>query len=88
MPITQGAKKALRASEKKKVFNTRRKRSIKEVVKKIEKLVKEGKGKEAKEELPKAYKALDKAAKMNTLKKNMVSRKKSRLSKAIKNVSK
>lgn len=87
MPITKGAKKALRSSEKKKIFNTRRKRSLKEVVKKIETLVKEGKGKEAKEELPKAYKALDKAAKMNTIKKNTASRKKSRLSKAIKKVS-
>ena len=87
MPITKGAKKALRSSEKKKVFNTRRKRNVKEIVKKIEKLVKDGKGKEAKEELSKAYKTLDKAAKMNTIKKNAASRKKSRLSKAIKKVS-
>ena len=84
MPITKGAKKALRASDRKKVFNTRRKRDIKDVVKKIEKLVKAGKAKEAKEELTKAYKALDKAAKMNTIKKNAASRKKSRLAKAVK----
>jgi small subunit ribosomal protein S20 len=88
MPITKGAKKALRASDRKKVFNTRRKRNLKDIVKKIENLVKEGKGKEAKEELSKAYKALDKAAKMNTIKKNAASRKKSRLSKSIKKVSK
>jgi small subunit ribosomal protein S20 len=87
MPITKGAKKAQRNSEKKKVFNTRRKRNMKQIIKKIETLVKAGKGKEAKEELSKAYKALDKAAKMNTIKKNTASRKKSRLSKSIKKAS-
>jgi len=87
MPITKGAKKALRSSEKKKIFNTRRKRTLKDVIKKIEKFVKEGKAKEAKAELSKAYEALDKAAKMNTIKKNAASRKKSRLSKAIKKIS-
>jgi small subunit ribosomal protein S20 len=86
MPITIGAKKAHRASERKKVFNIRRKRTIKDVVKNIEKLLKEGKADEARKELPKVYKALDKAAKMNTLKKNNVSRKKSRISAAIKKV--
>ena len=88
MPITKGAKKALRSSEKKKVFNTRRKKILKDEVKKIEKLVKAGKSKEAKEELSKAYKALDKATKMNTIKKNTASRKKSRLAKAVKKISK
>lgn len=87
MPITKGAEKTLRASNRKKVFNIRRKRNIKDIVKKIEKLINEGKGKEAKEELSKAYKALDKAAKMNTIKKNTASRKKSRLAKAVKKVS-
>lgn len=87
MPITKGAKKALRTSKRKNVFNIRRKRIIKDEVKIVEKLVKEGKGAEALKELPKAYKALDKAAKMNTIKKNTASRKKSRLAKAIKKVS-
>jgi small subunit ribosomal protein S20 len=87
MPITKGAKKALRTSVRKKVFNTRRKRIIKDEVKKVEKLIKDGKGNEAMKELPKAFKALDKAAKMNTIKKNTASRKKSRLAKAIKKVS-
>jgi len=87
MPITKGAKKALRSSERKKVYNIRRKRNVKEAVKKIEKLVREGKGKEAKDVLPEVYKALDKAAKMNSIKKNTASRKKSRLAKAVKKVS-
>ena len=87
MPITKGAKKALRTSVRKKVFNIRRKRIIKDEVKTVEKLVKAGKGAEAMKELSKAYKALDKAAKMNTIKKNTASRKKSRLAKAIKKIS-
>ncbi len=84
MPITQSAKKALRSSEKKRIFNLRRTRAIKDVVKKIQKAISGGKVKEAKELLPTAYKALDKAAKMNTIKKNNASRNKSRLSNAIK----
>lgn len=87
MPITKGAKKALRSSEKKKVFNIRRKRTLKDEIKGIEKLIKDGKGTEALKALPKVYKALDKAAKMNTLKKNTASRKKSRLAKAVKKAS-
>lgn len=87
MPITKGAKKALRSSDRKKVFNIRRKRTVKDEIKNIEKLIKEGKGAEALKVLPKVYKALDKAAKMDTLKKNTVSRKKSRLAKAVKKVS-
>jgi small subunit ribosomal protein S20 len=87
MPITKGAKKALRSSEKKAVFNLRRKKAFKSAVKDVEDLIKAGKADEAKALLPKAYKTLDKAAKMNTLKKNTASRKKSRLSAAIKKVS-
>ena len=84
MPITQSAKKALRGSEKKRIFNLRRKRTIKDVVKNIQKAITGGKVKEAKEMLPAAYKALDKAAKANTIKANNASRNKSRLSAAIK----
>ncbi len=84
MPITQSAKKALRGSEKKRIFNLRRTRNVKDVTKKIYKALTGGNVKEAKELLPTAYKALDKAAKMNTIKKNNASRNKSRLSAAIK----
>ncbi|MEY4440923.1 MAG: hypothetical protein RLY49_549 [Candidatus Parcubacteria bacterium] len=79
MPITKGAKKALRASDRKAVFNLRRKRVMKSEVKNIRELIKEGKVEEAKKSLPAAYKSLDKAAKMNTITKNHASRKKSRL---------
>jgi small subunit ribosomal protein S20 len=86
MAITRGAKKAIRSSARKQVFNLRRKRTMKTVIKEIEDLVKSGKGAEAQVLLPKAYKALDKAAKMNTIKAENASRKKSRLSAAVKKV--
>jgi len=84
MPITTSAKKALRGSDKKKVFNLRRKKSVEDAVKTVKKLVKEGKTKEANALLPKAYKALDKAAKGNTIKGGAAARKKSRLNKLVK----
>jgi small subunit ribosomal protein S20 len=85
MPITSSAKKAERASKKKHVYNLRRKKDVDTVVRDIKKLVKEKKGDEAKKLLPKAYQAYDKAAKLKTIDKNTASRKKSRLSKFIKN---
>jgi len=84
MPITKGAKKAHRASLRKRVFNVRRRNSMNDVVKKIKNLIIEGKGKEAGALVPEAYKAIDKAAKRGIIKENTASRKKSRLSAAIK----
>ena len=84
MPITQSAKKALKGSEKKKVFNLRRKKKVEDAVKSVKKLVKEGKTKEANDLLPQAYSALDKAAKGNTIKANTAARKKSRLNAMVK----
>ncbi|PIQ68138.1 MAG: 30S ribosomal protein S20 [Candidatus Taylorbacteria bacterium CG11_big_fil_rev_8_21_14_0_20_46_11] len=79
MAITKGAKKAHRASLKKRVFNIRRKNAVENVVKKIKKLVTEKKGAEAAKLIPLAYKAYDKAAKEHTIKKGASDRKKSRL---------
>jgi len=84
MPIIKSAKKALRGSEKKRIFNIRRRRNVKDIIKSIEKFVSGGEVDKAEELLPTAYKALDKAAKENTIKKNNASRKKSRLSAFIK----
>jgi small subunit ribosomal protein S20 len=84
MPITKSAKKAIRGSEKKKVFNLRRKKKVEDAVKSVKKLVKEGKIKEANALLPQAYSALDKAAKGNTIKDNTAARKKSRLNAMVK----
>jgi len=87
MPITKNAKKALRTSKTKKTFNDKRKRVMKDVVKKIKTLVADKNNKEASSLLPEAYKAIDKAAKRGVIKDNTASRKKSRLSAAIKKIS-
>ncbi len=84
MPITSSAKKALRVSKRQQVFNIRRKKKLTDSVKEVKKLVAAGKKDEAKKLLPKAYKAIDKAAKGNTIKKGTADRKKSRLSKMTK----
>lgn len=83
MPITQSAKKAVRGSLRKKAFNDRRTRVMKEVIKKIEKTSKSDKPAAAKM-LSSAYAAIDKAAKKGVIKKNNASRKKARLSRLIK----
>lgn len=87
MPITKGAEKALRASERKRVFNIRRKGAMKDVTKEVTKAVAAGDVAKAKELLPKAYKAIDKAAKRGVIKDNTAARKKSRLSARIKKAS-
>jgi small subunit ribosomal protein S20 len=83
MPITSSAKKALRASKKKKVFNLKRKSEMQSVIKEYKKLVLAKKTKEANELIPKLQKAIDKAEKRGLIKKNTASRKKSRLMKKI-----
>lgn len=88
MPITKGAIKAHKQSERKKVFNIRRKGAMKDAEKAIQKAVTSGDAKKAKELLPTAYKAIDKAAKRGVIKENTASRKKSRLSARIKNTKK
>lgn len=84
MPITKGAKKAVRSHERKAVFNLRRKRRVLDVSKSIEKMVIAGDTAGAKAKLGEAYKAIDKAQKMNTLKKNTASRRKSKLARMVK----
>ena len=84
MPITSSAKKALRASKNKAVFNAKRKDAISNSVKKIKKLIIAKKVKEAEALLPAAYQAIDKACKTHLLHRNTASRKKSRLAKLIK----
>ncbi|OHB14857.1 MAG: hypothetical protein A2431_03095 [Candidatus Zambryskibacteria bacterium RIFOXYC1_FULL_39_10] len=83
MPITSSAKKALRSSKKKKVFNLRRKNEMQNVIKEYKKLVAGKKTEEAKKLIPKLQKAIDKAEKGGIIKKNNASRKKSRLLKTI-----
>lgn len=84
MPITSSAKKALRVSKRKAVFNARRKNKMNDAVKAVKKLVAGKKIDEAKKALVSAYSALDKAAKEHTILKNNASRMKSRLSALVK----
>jgi len=83
MPITKSAKKAIRGSLRKKAVNDRRKRVMKEEIKKIEKTIKTDK-KEALKMLNSAFQSIDKAAKKGVIKKNNAARKKSRLSRLVK----
>ncbi|MHB8652229.1 MAG: 30S ribosomal protein S20 [Minisyncoccota bacterium] len=80
MPIIKSAKKALRSSARKKVYNDRRRKAVKEAVKNIQKTVLEKGSAETAKLLSLAYQAIDKAAKRGVIKKNTAARKKSRLS--------
>lgn len=86
MAITKGAKKAIRSSERKRVFNVRRKGDMNDAVKDVRKLISKGDKKEAMKLLPAAYQAIDKAKKRGVIKDNTAARKKSRLAAAIKKI--
>ena len=84
MPITSSAKKALRRSGRRRVFNIRRATALKTAVKDVFSATKA----DASSKLSAAYKAIDKAAKSGVIKKKTADRKKARLAKTVKNVSK
>lgn len=79
MPITTSAKKALRVSKRKRVFNMRRKNTLDTSVKAVKKLAASGDKDGALKLLPAAYQAIDKAAKRGIIKKNTAARKKSQV---------
>lgn len=83
MAITTSAKKALRQSFSRQAGNLVYKKKIKNLVKEARVLVAQKKIEEAKKLLPQVYKILDKAAKVNVIKKNTASRLKSRITKLI-----
>jgi small subunit ribosomal protein S20 len=72
MANTQNAKKAHRASLKKRIFNLRRKKTVHDTLKKV-----------SEKTLPELYQALDKAAKHGTISKNKAARMKSRITKRV-----
>ncbi|MEK7659686.1 MAG: 30S ribosomal protein S20 [Patescibacteria group bacterium] len=76
MPNTRSAKKALRQSKSRRVFNLRRSRAMKDVVKDIHRHVRAHDITEAQKLLPQAYQAIDKAAKRGIISKNTASRRK------------
>ncbi len=83
MPITKSAKKALRGSLRKHVYNVRRVRRMRQLIKDVRALATEKKTGEAGALLPQAYQAIDKAAQRGVIKKNAAARKKARLMKAV-----
>ena len=87
MPITKGAKKAIRVSARKRVFNLARIDAMKKKLKELRILVSEKKAKEAQALLPAVYKAIDKAAKRGVIKKNTAARRKARAARMIKKIS-
>lgn len=86
MPITRGAKKAVRQQARKRIFNIRRKNVLTDSVKDVQKAILAGDAKKAKELLPAAYQAIDKAEKRGVIKQNTAARKKSRLTARVKAV--
>ncbi len=73
MPITKSAIKALKQSEVRRERNAIKKKTLKSVIKKTDKV----------EDLPKAQSAIDKIAKTGYIHKNKAARLKSRLAKKL-----
>lgn len=88
MAITSSAKKALRVSKRKRVFNLRRKAEIEKQIKSFRRLIVAKKQDEASKIIPLLYKALDKATKTKYIKKNTADRLKSRAMKALAKIGK
>ncbi|MFH1188359.1 MAG: 30S ribosomal protein S20 [bacterium] len=84
MPNTKSAKKALRQTIRRRKLNIGQQKKLKETIKEYKKVVETEDVKKATEKLPAVFKALDKAAKVNLIKKSKADRLKSRLSKKIK----
>lgn len=84
MPNLSAGKKSVRSDRRKRLYNLRRTRAIKDFTKQVTELVSAGKMDDAKKALPLAYKAIDKAQKRGVIKKNTASRKKSQLAKLVK----
>lgn len=81
MATSKSGKKSYKQADRRRVFNTRRLRTMKTAVKQVDDLVAKGDAKSATDSLPGAFKAIDKAAKRGVIKKNTAARKKARLAK-------
>ncbi|MDR3570750.1 MAG: 30S ribosomal protein S20 [Candidatus Pacebacteria bacterium] len=82
MANTSSAKKAARASLRRRVYNERRKRAMKTGVKEFRKIA-TSKSADATAKLPEVFQAIDKALKRGVIKKNTAARMKSKLSKML-----
>ena len=84
MAITSSAKKEIRASARRRVFNLRRLRAMRTLMKQVFMTQRGGDGAGARVQYRAAQKAIDKAAKRGVITKRTASRRKSMLSRAIK----
>lgn len=84
MAITKSAKKAIRSSTRKHVFNLRRKDALRDTTKALVKALAAKDVVGAEKLLPSVYSAIDKAKKRGVIKSNTAARKKSRLAVALK----
>jgi small subunit ribosomal protein S20 len=84
MAITSSAKKAIRSSARKHIFNLRRKDALHDATKALLKALATKDVTGAEKLLPAAYAAIDKAKKRGVIKSNTANRKKSRLAAALK----
>lgn len=86
MAITSSAKKAIRNSARKRIFNLRRSEALKDATKALKKALAAKNTEAAEKLLQAAYVAIDKAKKRGVIKRNTANRKKSRLARALKRV--
>ncbi len=83
MPQHKSAMRRVKRSEKEKMQNKIYRSRFKNLTKKINRALEEGNVENASEMLPKAFSAIDRAAKIGTIHKNQAARRKSRLVKRI-----
>ena len=76
MANTSSAKKANRVETRRRIFNLRRSKAMRDTVKDVQKTADASK-------LPRAYQAIDKALKRGIIKKNTAARMKSRLARKV-----
>lgn len=86
MPIIKANKKSVRQSERRRVFNDRRRRTMRQLIKEVREFVGQKNYQSAMELLPKTYQAIDKAVKRGVIKFNTGSRKKSHVSRIVKEI--
>ncbi len=86
MPIIKSAKKALRSSMRKRVYNIRRQETLRSSIKAVSKAMAQGDRKGAEALMRDAFQAIDKAAKRGVIKTNTAARKKSRLMASLKKI--
>ncbi|MCY4576824.1 MAG: 30S ribosomal protein S20 [Candidatus Kaiserbacteria bacterium] len=84
MANTTAAKKAMRVSARKRVFNMRRLRTMRSLMKEVVARHRRGDSAGAREQYQEAQKAIDKAAKRGVIKHQTASRRKAMLARSIK----